>query len=244
MTETPSSTTDRDLTTCGCCGDAGVDHSGAESDDGTTGAATDGGVSADAPDPRADDPRWIDGDEFLDAPLPADVQSRLGTALGEDDFETMGAWIEAGRRLTGGGALDVADLCHTDEPTGHWGEYDGVRYDFHCFYDAVALAALVDEWVAIHTETPGGATLEFGATPEGDIVDAPADAVLSFGVSEAVAPPESDDQVAENLYAAMCPYVRAFEDYDAYRDWADEVDAASVAVPLAEASDVALALAE
>lgn len=239
----------RDPATCSCCGiDARQSDRERASDGGRT---TDGNDPADAPStddpagtPATDDARLLDGGNPLDATLPADLRALLGDLLGEDEFETIDAWVASVRRATGGGAIDVADLCHADGATGHWGERDGERYDFRCFYDAVAMAALDEEWVAVHTESPAGTAIEFGAGPDGELVDVPGGAVLSFGVREDVDPPADGDPAPEDLYGAMCPYVHAFSDEAAYREWAADVPATTVAMPLADAEGIAVALAE
>lgn len=202
-----------------------------DSDDGTDdrrpiGASTDG--------------HWIDG-PVLDATLPDPVAAALGRFAGTGPVDSVGAWAEDLRRRVGG-SLGVDDLCHADAPSPHRGTLDGEVHHFRCFYDAVALAALADERVRIRTESPGGSAIEATATPEGDLSVDPAGAVFSLGVDETAAP--DGTPALEDAYAAICPYVRAFPNRQAYHDWRATVPAATVAMPLDGATALAAALVE
>ncbi|WP_226482083.1 organomercurial lyase [Natrinema amylolyticum] len=191
------------------------------------------------PDSRSD--RWISDSPVLEAPLPDDVRTALGRLLGEESVETLAEWIAEIRRRTGGGSIAVDDLCHAPGETAHWGEIDGERYHFRCFYDAVLLSALADRPVAIRTESPDGTVIEARAAGTTRLAVTPETAAFSFGVDETVAPPDSEPSHAD-VYAAVCPYVRAFPDREAYERWADTVPAATVAMPLAGATELAAAL--
>lgn len=178
----------------------------------------------------------------LEAELPADVAAGLGRLLGEDPVPTLEDWVTAVRRHTGGGAIAVEDLCHADGTTPHRGELDGDTYYFRCFYDAILLAAAVDRPVDIRTRSPTGSPIK--ATAVGDTgltVDPPA-AVFSLGVGAAVDPPGKEGPTNEDVYAAVCPWVRAFPDTSAYENWAATVPAATVALPFSTALTVAGAL--
>lgn len=188
------------------------------------------------------DSDWLPADAGLDEPLPEDVQTALGRLFGGEVIETMGEWAAEIRDATGGDAIRVEDLCHASEPTGHYGETVDETYHFQCFYDAVVLAALVDEPVDVHTESPRGETVEASVDQDGSVTTTPPDAVVSFGVSEHVEPP-ADGQVSHaDVYAAVCPYVRAFPDRAAYREWATDVSAATIATPVASATSFTTAL--
>jgi len=193
-------------------------------------------------DLKAGPGRWLDGEDPLEAPLPADLGAPLGWLIGEPPVETIAEWLAAVRRLTDGGAIGIEHLCHADGETPHRGRMDGETYGFQCFYDAVALAALADEPVEVRTESPAGAEIEAHATAE-ELRVTPEGAVFSFGVERDVAPPDDGPTVGD-IYGAVCPYVRAFPDRAAYERWAEEVPAATVGLPLAGATDIAAALAE
>lgn len=188
--------------------------------------------------------RWITEASVLDAELPDDVRVTLGRVLGEEPVETVNDWIAEVRRKTGGGSIAVEDLCHADDETGHWGEMDGERYHFQCFYDAVALSAFAETPVDIRTESPDGTVIEARATGTTDLTVTPEEAVFSFGVDEAVEPPADGEPSAEDIYAAICPYVKAFPNPEAYERWAETVPAATVAMPLAGATGIAGRLVE
>ncbi len=190
------------------------------------------------------DVRWLTGDSVLEAELPDDVGVRLGRLLGGSPVETLGDWVAEVRRHTGGGSIAVEELCHADTDTPHWGEFDGHTYHFRCFYDAVILSALVDDPVDVRTESPGGAVIEAEAVGTDSLRVTPEEAVFSFGVDEYVDPPTDENPSNEDVYSAVCPYVRAFPDVAAHEEWLESVPAATVVLPLSGATDVAAALVE
>ncbi|APW96972.1 alkylmercury lyase [Halobiforma lacisalsi AJ5] len=197
--------------------------------------------------------RWLPDrpEPALEAPLPDELGTALGRLVGTNPVATLGEWVEECRRLTGG-AIALEELCHADGETAHWGELGGAggeRYDFQCVYDAVILAAVADEPVRVHTESPDGTPIEARATGD-EVTATPPSAVVSFGVEADVDRPGggADASIAEptleDVYATVCPYVRAFPDREAYDRWASRVSAATVAMPLAGATDLAEALVE
>lgn len=202
----------------------------------TTGCCSDWATNADAERTG----RFIDTDDVLAAELPADLQSALGQFLDREPVETLGEWVDVVRELTGGGSIAREELCHAGEQTPHWGDLDGERYHFVCFYDAVILAALADQPVDIHTESPDGTVIEAQAVGSSELTVAPESAVFSFGID---ADALTDGEVTvEDMYAAGCPFVKAFPDRDAYERWASEVSAVTVAMPLAGATELAAGL--
>lgn len=187
-------------------------------------------------------PRWLT-EPVLDAELPPDVREAVHELLGgEAAIETLGEWIDEVRRLNGGGPIDVDRLCHAEDETGHWGEIDGDRYHFACFYDAVILSALAEEPVRIRTESPAGHVIEARAVGTESLTVSPDTAVVSFGIDSTVGSPETGELSPETLYAAVCPYVKAFRTPAAYEAWAESTGGATVAMPLSGATDVAAAL--
>ncbi|QRV16915.1 alkylmercury lyase [Haloterrigena salifodinae] len=195
---------------------------------------------------RSDDPesasgRWLGGSQRLETPLPSDVQAGLGRLLGEGPIETLDEWVAEVRRRTNG-SIAVDDLCHADEETAHWGEIGVERYYFRCFYDAVVLSALAERPVAIRTESPDGTKIEVCAEGTSDLTVVPETAAVSFGVDETVSPPSDGDPSHADVYAAVCPFVRAFPERESYDRWANAVPAATVAMPLEGATELAAAL--
>jgi alkylmercury lyase len=189
---------------------------------------------------ESNDPRWLGDSDVMDAALPAEFQAAMGTFLGED-VETLDGWVDRLRELTGG-SIGVSELCHADSETPHRATMNGDTYHFQCFYDAVALASIEDESVDIRTESPEGDVITARATPNG-VEATPGDAVTSFGVA-AGASPSGDEPTLGESYGAICPYVKAFPDREAYEAWASTVDAETVALPLTDGFPVAGALVE
>lgn len=188
--------------------------------------------------------RWIADDSILDVELPADVQATLGRLVGEYDIETLGEWIAEIRRRTIGGPVGIEDLCHADEETSHEGKLDGKTYYFRCFYDAVILSALAETPVDIRTASPDGTVIEARASGTADLTVMPETAVFSFGVEDSVEALAGGEPSHADVYAAVCPYVRAFPNREAYEHWVNTVPATTVAMPLEGATEIAAALVE
>lgn len=186
--------------------------------------------------------RRITDASALDAELPRELGSALGRFLGTGSVETLREWALEVRTRTGGGSITIDELCLTDGETDHWGRVDGERYGFACFYDAVILAALSDRPVDIRTRSPVGTVIEARAVGTDELTVRPEEAVFSFGIDETVEPPSEDGPTLERGYAAICPYVEAFPTPAAYEEWARDVPAATVAMPLAGATDLAAEL--
>ncbi|MEF8812328.1 MAG: organomercurial lyase [Halovenus sp.] len=204
----------------------------------------------DRPTPRTDGSHdaaasgdsWRPEPSVLEAELPEDVQAALGRAVGSEPVETVGAWIATVRRRIGGGPIAVTDLCLAEGETPHWGTMGGERHYFRCFYDAVLLSAIADHPVDVRTVSPAGAVIEAHAVGSDELSVSPPTAVFSFGVARDIERPAGGDVAHEAVYDAVCPYVKAFPDRDAYERWAAEVPAATVAAPLEGATALAAAL--
>jgi hypothetical protein len=211
--------------------------------DTTTVDVTDGCCGVNAREPKADrgSGHWR-GNVRLDQQLPDDLRTALGRFVGVDSVDTLAEWSEQIRRQTGGGSIDVEQLCHTDEETDHWGAMDGERYHFQCFYDAVILAALEDTPVDVHTVSPDGAVIEAHAVGGEELSVTPETAVFSLGIALDAHEWSGGAPTLQDSYAAICPYVKAFPDRDAYETWANGVPAATVATPLSGATAFARAL--
>lgn len=184
---------------------------------------------------------WLD-EGSLDQQLPADLQTAVGRFVGIESVETLNEWSEQIRRQTGGGSIDGDQLCHTDEESDHWGEVDGERYHFQCFYDAVILAALEHRPVDIHTVSPGGNVIEARAVGSEELSVTPETAVFSLGIAVDAHERSGGNPTLQESYASICPYVKAFPDRDAYQQWAEDVPAVTVATPLSGATAFARAL--
>lgn len=231
MSDSNGTTHDESTDNRACCAPVGETAAGEDATEDVDGGPTGDGEAE----------RWRPDEGVLETALPADLRAALGEFVGEESVDTLGEWVEAVRRHTGGDAIAVGDLCHAPVRTGHWGELDGKRYDFRCFYDAVVLAALADEPVDIHTESPDATVIEARAVGDEELLVMPATAVFSFGI--AADPPGDGDPSVEDFYTAGCPYVKAFPDRDAYEQWAGTVPAHTVAMPLSGATELAAAIA-
>lgn len=204
---------------CPCCGSVDALH-------------TENETSAD---------RWIGGGSVLDADLPRDLRLALGQFLGLESIDTLGEWTSEVRHHVGG-SISIEELCLTSEQTEHWGTVDGDRYYFACFYDAVILAALSDRPVDIHTVSPAGDIIEARAIGSSELTVAPEESVFSFGIEKSVELSSDDSPSLEQGYASICPYVKAFPDFVTYERWAKRAPAATVAMPLAGATELAAEL--
>lgn len=188
--------------------------------------------------------RWIDERPATDGSLPRDVARLMSRFYSADAVETLGDFVSATRADAGGGAISVADLCHVDGDSRHVATTPGETYHFRCFYDGIALSLLADEPVEITTESPAGKSIEVRVTPDGEVESTPPDPVLSFGIAADVEPPTDGAPDPDDVYAAVCPYVKAFRTRAAYESWAAAVDAATVGMPLEAGIPVAEALTE
>ncbi|WP_222915382.1 organomercurial lyase [Natrinema sp. SYSU A 869] len=197
-------------------------------------------TATDETEPAVD--RWIDGPAVMETPLPDDVRTAMEQFVGDASITTLEDWVaELRQRIGGGGPIKMDDLCHADGETAHWGELDGTRYDFQCFYDAVALAELASAPVEIHTTSPGGAVIEARATGDGDLNVTPSTAAVSFGVVTDEIPSDGEPTL-EDAYAAICPSVKAFPTRSAYEQWAARTAVATIGMPLSAATGVATGL--
>ncbi|UPV75492.1 alkylmercury lyase family protein [Halorussus limi] len=172
--------------------------------------------------------------------LPPEIGANLRALFDtEDRPETVGAWVEAVAGAFGDEwPPAVADLCHDDEGL-HRAETEGETYRFVCVLDAVMLPFLTDGSVTVRSEDPEtGETVASRVSRTGIETD-PENAVLSFGVAETEG---NDAPTPEATYGALCPYVHAFPDEDAYERWDERTDAPTTALPLSEGFGLARAL--
>ncbi len=226
---------------CSCCGTPDDRIAVDEKVPDVSDAESDRGHRSDAAAAGSITDRILSGEAPLETPLPDDLARALGTLVGEPRVETVEEWVDPLRDHVGG-EIDVADLCHVAGETPHWGELDGQRHYFACFYDAVVLAALADRPVDVHTESPDGTVVEARAVGSDSLRADPATAVFSFGCATDAG--GDGDPSHADVYDAVCPYVRAFPSVAAYDRWRRTVAAPTVATSLDGATDLAAALAD
>lgn len=192
-----------------------------------------------------DAPRFLDdedADEVLTAGLPPEMAATIGRFLGREPIRTLGEWAAALREGHGVDEITTEELCLTTETTPHRGVLDGETFNFACFYDAVILAAMTGDPVDIRTRSPEGATIEARAVGTDELTVDPPEAVFSLGIALDVETPGEAGLRPERGYEAICPYVRAFPDREAYTRWAASVPAATIGLPLEGATAFATAL--
>ncbi|WP_226039915.1 organomercurial lyase [Natrinema sp. DC36] len=223
--------------TCECCEplerQSAVSESESDRESATT--AVEDGPSVD---------RWLGETAVMETPLPEDVQTAMERFFGDVSITTLAEWVTELRDRIGGGSIEIDDLCHADEETGHWGELDGTRYDFQCFYDAVALAELSSKSVEVRTESPDGTVIEARATGDGDVTATPTTAVVSFGVATDGSAAMNGGPTLEDAYTSICPVVTAFPTRSAYEQWAAQTPVATVGLPISAATGVATGLVD
>ena len=184
---------------------------------------------------------WVDEEPIRHARLPVGVANSMSAFFGES-IDTFDDFVSVVRRVGGDGGIAVSELCQTSEETPHYAETAAETYNFLCFYDGVALAHLVEEPAEIHTESPAGTPIEMRASPEEGIQIDQSDAVMSFGVAGGDETRPKEDPTAQDIYSAICPYVKAFPSREEYQDWARDIGPATVGIPLEAGVPIAAAL--
>lgn len=195
-------------------------------------------------DVKSGSSNWIGQSEPTAAVLPEAFQTTVEQFLGTGGIDTLGDVVAGLRRQTDSGPLGVEDLCHADTDTEHWGVMNGETYHFQCFYDALVLSELADTAVEIRTKSPQGSVIRARWRDNGELTVDPTDAVMSFGIDERAPEHAEEGPTVDQLYAVICPYVKAFADRTAYETWAETADAVTVGIPFSQASGIATRLVE
>jgi hypothetical protein len=175
------------------------------------------------------------------AELPEAVAENMSRFF-DESIQRFDGMIAAFRNVVEGDGIAIDELCHVEGETPHYAQTDDQTYNFRCFYDGIALAYLVDEAVEIRTVTPTNKSVEIQASPESEIDVTPSDAVMSFGVATETDVPLENTPAAEDVYGAVCPYVKAFDTRHEYERWAADVAATTVGIPLESGVPIAAAL--
>lgn len=186
--------------------------------------------------------RWVRTRPATEARLPADMTRVLNQFFSTGGIETLDDFVEANRVETGGGSIEVEDLCHVGGNSDHVAETGNETYHFECFYDGIALAYLAGEPVEIRTKSPSGTEIEIQATPEGDVESRPAGAVMSFGIAAGAGAEADATPTVEDAYGTLCPYVKAFPSRESYLSWAAAIDGATIGLPLEAGMPIAAGL--
>lgn len=189
--------------------------------------------------PKSDS--WIAERPVKTAELPEAVAENMSRFYGKS-IESFDDMIAAIRNVVEGDGIAIDELCHVEVETPHYAKTNDETYYFRCFYDGIALAHLVDEPVEIRTETPTNEPIEIETSPQGDIDVTPSDAVMSFGVATDTDVPPGDVPTAQEIYGAVCPYVKAFHTRADYERWSEDVAATTIGIPLEAGVPIAAAL--
>lgn len=194
-----------------------------------------------AAEQTANEDSWIEARPVKTAQLPVAVAGNMSRFFGES-VETFDDMVAAIRTVVEGDRIAVDELCHVEGETPHYAKTAEETYYFRCFYDGIALAHLVDEPVEIRTETPTNEPIEMEFSPESNIDVTPSDAVMSFGVATDRDASAGDAPTADEVYEAICPYVKAFRTRADYEHWATNAAATTVGIPLESGVPIAAAL--
>lgn len=184
---------------------------------------------------------WVEERPVRTARLPAKVADNMSRFFGES-IEAFDDMVSAIRTVADGHGIAIDELCHVEGQTPHYARTANETYHFRCFYDGIALAQLIEEPVEIRTVTPANEPVEMEASPASDIDVTPSGAVMSFGVATDREIPAGDVPTTQEIYGAICPYVRAFHTRAGYERWAKDVAATTVGIPLASGVPIAAAL--
>lgn len=166
----------------------------------------------------------------LDRELPPRLAERLAVAYDVDgSTETVGDFVGVVEAAVSeyDGAIEDA-LCSADE-SRHRIEVDGETRYYHCVVDPLAFQALRDEPATVRSSIRGDQVV-FEIDDDGEVTVSPDDAVLSFGIAEAVERGGCLDP--ERAYGQICAYVNAFPSAEAYEEWDGDVSAVTAAVPV------------
>lgn len=207
---------------CSCCRPDGTESNQRES--------TDYSPAGDTMAELSPSERWLGHDSITDATLPPDVSQCMSEFFDtrvetlEDIFRTI--------RSMYGPPLDTGVLCESTQETPHVAVLDDEIIHLECFFDGIVLAVLEERPVAVRTESPTGEQLEMTVDPDGGIEQNHESAVLSLGITKDPVSLPEESSIQEAAGAAICPFVKAFESPEEYKDWASSVSAATVGLPL------------
>lgn len=184
---------------------------------------------------------WIEARPVRTAEFPEAVAENMSRFFGQsiEGFDDM---VSAIRTVVEGDGIAIDELCHVEGETPHYAKTADETYYFRCFYDGIALAHLVDAPVEIRTQTPTNEPIEIRASPDTTVDVTPSDAVMSFGVATDSDGDADDTPSAEDVYGAVCPYVKAFYTREDYERWAENVAATTVGIPLDSGVPIAASL--
>ena len=184
--------------------------------------------------------------EYRGPDIPTPLGERLALALGLDERpKTFGDWVTAMTRIADRDDIEVGlNMLCTTEASPHRAQFNGRTQYYQCVQDPIIAPFLADEIDTVEIETRSPASdeaIELTVTESG--IDAePSDAVFSFGVDATVEEPPEDVVSPIVAYGLFCPYGHAFPSYDEYEEWAETVDAITMAISMEDTFELARAV--
>lgn len=168
--------------------------------------------------------------------LPPALAERFATVLDLDDPPaTLDEWAEAtADRLDAAGvSVGVDKLCTTTE-SRHEARIGDERWQFRCVLDALLTPFVLDDAEPVEVRSEGPASGEVVEIEAGTdhVSVAPTSAIVSLGLAVDVEPPGAvTETVTAYGHGTFCPYVNAFPDEAAYKEW-DEATPEAVTMPV------------
>lgn len=171
--------------------------------------------------------------------VPPDLGDAFRVGLGLDEPpETVAELTDAFRtRLEASGISTDVDVLCTVEDSRHRARIDGETMHFHCVLDALIAPFVIDSsgGVRVESRSPTAGTTVTMAVRDGTFEITPPDSVVSLGMTPDAPVPTEGPPTPQMAYVHFCPYVNAFPDSEAYREWADDVDVPTMEIPARDA---------
>ncbi|MFC7156635.1 organomercurial lyase [Halomarina halobia] len=184
--------------------------------------------------------------ECLGPDIPKPLGTQLKLVLGLDSRpQTFSDWVDALAYIAERNDIEVGiDMLCTTEESPHKARFDGGTEYYQCVLDPIIVPFLAEgvDTVEIETQSPvSEKTIELTVTETG-VEASPTDAVFSFGVDANVEGPPEHGVNPIFAYGIFCPYGNAFASYEEYEEWADGVDAITMATDMDTAIEWARAI--
>lgn len=183
-----------------------------------------------------------DGNDYTDREVPDEIAAAL-EAMGDVDGSArrLGDLLElADSDVFSPGELSPEQMLVADD-SRHEVHLPERTVNTYCILDALVLAFLEDEPIEIETRPPGAQEpIAFTASRQG-LTGVDERMVMSFGFSTELETDreayEGQDpaQVQATIHELGCPKINLFPNRDAYEAWAEQADAVTMPVRLAEA---------
>lgn len=183
-----------------------------------------------------------DGDGYVDREVPEEIAAALQAMANVDGSpRRLGDLLEVtDTDVFSPGDLTTEEMLVTEDSRHEVRLADRTVNTF-CILDALVLAFLEDEPIAIETRPPGAEqTIAFTASQEG-LAGVDEAMVVSFGFSTELPTDRSayegrsPGQVQATIHEHGCLKINLFPAREAYEAWAEEAEAVTMPIELAEA---------